>query len=345
MTRDARMARLDPLVRRMYADYQTGMTLAQVGDKYGRDFTSVASLFRNRGLKCRTSHSPEIHARIAASRRSKSDALIAQMHGDYMTPMSMRAVARKYERTTACIRSFFHSRGLYIRPAKIVRRQANGSPERYVPFTPEQIEALIQSATKFRVPTELKFEWRRWTMEQRMDFVRRLRVHLQGANDAPITPYSDNVEPFAYGHSRAHEIAERANNGQDSRQAAQKIKICSQGVIYRDQLWFWNRGMGCGYQLGAYTETDGRPILHHVLWEEYNGHPVPAGHVVRHADGNQNNFAPENLILRTRNDVCRENQAGALQRKSRAMTALLLNRAQQPNKDNHVVDLLHHRRR
>lgn len=345
MSRDARMARLDPLVQRMYAYYQTGKTLAEVGEKHGRDLTTVAALFKTRGLKCRSQHTPVTHARIAATRRAKSAALIAQMHADYMAPMSMRAVAAKYDRAPACIREFFRSRGLFIRPAKIVPRQANGSPVRYVPMTAAQIEALLAGATKLKVPDELKFEWRLWAMPRRRDFIHRLRSRLASPNDAPAGEYSDNVDPFEYGHPRAHAIADQVNAGHDSRQAAQKIKICSQGVIYRDQLWFWNRSLGCGYQLGAWTEVDGRPILHHVLWVESNGRPVPPGHVVRHADGNRNNFDPANLVLATRNDVCRENQAQALTKQSRATTALLLARAQTNTRHANTDTILHLRRR
>lgn len=323
----ARRARLDALVVQMYADYQGGLTLAEVGAKHGgRPMSAVYSLFRRRGLPRRKRHTPGVYARIAATRRSKLDGLIVQMHADYMRPMTLHDVGRKYSRSASAVRELFVKRGLHVRPFKSIARQANGSPERYVPFTDEQIDALIAGETVLHVPAALKFEWRRWSLERRGEFIARLRARLARPTDRPTTPFSANVKPFDYASPYAHAIVARMNAGTDSRTARVKLDICSQGVIWDDRLWFWSHKVG--YQCGPWKKEHGRPSLHKTIWQETHGRKVPPAHVVRFIDGNPNNLAPENLRLATRNDLARENQAAALQRKSRERTALLLNRSQ-----------------
>jgi hypothetical protein len=273
-------------------------------------------------------------ARRAAGRRAKLDALVAAMHADYWERgESLHAVGAKYGRTHSCVRELFTRRGLPVRPFKQIRRQANGSPERYVPLTEEQLDALIAATAKLHVPPAVKFEWRRWPLERRARFIAKLRAKLASPHDRPELPFSSNVEPFDYGTPRAHEIAARLNAGTDSRTARVKIDACSQGVIHRDRLWFWNAKVG--YQSGPWTPEHGRPSLHKTIWEEHHGCAVPAGHVIRFVDGNPNNLAPQNLRLATRNELARENQAAALFRKSRARTALLLKRSQ--TNDRHAL--------
>lgn len=345
MIRDTRMARLDPLVQRMYADYQTGMTLAQVGEKYDRDLTSVATLFRNRGLKCRSQHTPAIHARIAATRRAKLDALATAMYADYQVPMSLGAVGRKYGRSREDVRGLFQARGLAIRPptTKLARRLPNGQVAPAHRHSMADITALIEQSTKLVVPSELKLEWRKWPLLLRGKFISTLRSRLALPDDRPELPFSDNVVPFDYSTPGAHAIAAASNVGRNSRAAWAKIKIGSQGVIWEGVLWFWSHKVG--YQSGPFTKGHGRPVLHHAIWERHNGRALPAGHVVRFLDGNPNNFSPANLGLATRNDICRENQAAALQRKSRATTALLLARAQTNTRHANTDTLLHLRSR
>ena len=135
------------------------------------------------------------------------------------------------------------------------------------------------------------------------------------------------------------------NAGRSSRTAAVAIRIGSQGVIYEGRLYFWSKSCGPAYFIGPWRPGTGRPPLHHVIWEQHNG-PVPAGHTVRHIDGNRNNLDPANLYLATKNDVCRENQSVALLKKSRALTALILNRSQNktPNANTDAIKALHGRR-
>ncbi len=275
-------------------------------------------------------------ARIAAKRRFHLDALVAKMHADYQRPMSLAALGKKYGRDRRCIGELFVRRGLAIRPvAYEIKRLGNGQIQPADPLTQREISALISSAKKIRIPEALRREWREWPMERRRDFIARIRARSKLDNEQPTTPFSAGIEPFAYGSPRAHAIADRMNAGCDSRHAAVMIRLCSQGVIYKNRLFFWSKSSGPAYFIGPWSPRTGRPPLHHIIWEEHNG-PVPAGHAVRHADGNRNNFHPANLVLATRNDVCRENQAKSLLRKSRAATALLLNRTQQKKSHAHT---------
>jgi hypothetical protein len=274
------------------------------------------------------------------------DELIGAMYADYQKPMSLNAVGRKYGRDRRAVSELFHRRGLDVRVTqKQAARLPNGRIAPYVPLTVEQLEELIADATKLRVPEALKFEWRKWSLERRGDFIARIRAKLNDPRDRPDLPFSANVVPFDYASPRAHEICKVVNAGLGSRYAGIKLDICSQGVIYRDRLWFWARKVG--YQLGPWIPGEGRTALHHQIWEETHGRPVPEKHVVRFADGNCNNFELGNLVLDTRYNLCRENQAAALFQKSRAMTSMLLESAQ--NKDTHeqtpTLSLLQRRRR
>jgi hypothetical protein len=330
--------RKNALVARMYRDYQRGLSMEEVGRKHGgRTLHAVYALFKRRALPARKKMLAHVWQKVAATRRSKLDPLVHQMHADYMLPMSLSAVGRKYGRSRKDLRGLFVARGLTVRVVqKPPRKLANGQIAAYVPFTPPQIEQLIRSATKFCVPTELKFEWRQWSLERRREFIARLRAHLKRPDEMPLTPLSANVEAFEYGSPRAHAIAKQMNAGRDSRTKAVHLHICSQGVIWREQLWFWSSKTG--YERGPWTKKYGRPLLHHVIYKEAHG-PIPAGHVLRFVDGNQNNLVPENLALETRNDVCRQNHGAALVRKSRALTALLLKR-HQGSKQNHDTQTL-----
>lgn len=330
-------------VAAMYADYLGGLSLREVGEKHGgREMSAVYSLFRHRGLERRSKPQPKTYARIAATRRATLDPLVAQMHADYMGGMSLNAVGRKYGKRYGVVRELFQTRGLFVRTVqKAPARGANGRIIPNAPLTPAELEQLIQSATRISVPPRLKIEWRTWSLERRGEFIARLRAHLNTGQDRPTTPFSDNVEPFDYSTAKAHEIANTSNSGTDSRTAHTKIKPCSQGVIWDGRLWFWSRKVG--YQAsGPWTPERGRPSLHQTIWEQANGCSVPAGHVIRFADGNPNNHTPANLVLITRNEVARENQAQWLTSRSRESTALLLKRSQQPTNDHALSTVLLH---
>jgi hypothetical protein len=336
----ARRQRLDALVSRLYADYRRGLTLEEVGRKNGgRTSQSIWHLFRNRGLAIRSKHSAFSYERAASKRRARLDGIALHAHADYQRPMPLKAVARKYDTDASTLRHVFRRNGLSLRSFKRIARQPNGSPVRLVPLTSAQIENLIKKAQDIRVPFELKFEWRRWPLARRGKFIARLREKLKLPTDRPCSWFSPNVEAFDYASLRAHEIARRMNAGRNSRTAAVMIKTVSQGVLYKGKFFFWaaDRG-GChsgAYYIGPWRPGIGRPALHHIIWEEFNG-PIPAGHIVRARDGNPNNLDPANLFLATKNDVARENQAAALAKKSREITALLLRRHQTKD-DTHAL--------
>lgn len=56
----------------------------------------------------------------------------------------------------------------------------------------------------------------------------------------------------------------------------------------------------------GYPPRDWRPV-HHLVWEEHTGQPVPEGYVLAFRDGNARNVDPDNLELVSRADVMRRN--------------------------------------
>lgn len=52
---------------------------------------------------------------------------------------------------------------------------------------------------------------------------------------------------------------------------------------------------------------------HLIVWEEYNGRPIPKGHAVIFGDRNRRNFEPDNLILVTRFQLGIMNQKHLIQ--------------------------------
>ncbi len=333
-----RMASHDALVARMYADYQRGLTMAEVGAKHGgRSTCSVYRFFKTRGMNARHRQSAESYRRSGLARRARLDGLAAQMHAEYEAGASLNALGRTYGRTRESVRALFVARGLAVRPMKSPPRHLpNGQIAPLVPLTRQEIAALIARTTKMLVPPEIRIEWRSWPLARRGEFIAALRAHLATGLDRPAAPFSANVSPFDYATPAAQAIAAVANLGKPSRHRGVRLSIGSQGVIHEGRLWFWvadGGGATTGaYYAGPWTREHGRPALHRTIWQQAHGRLVPAGHVVRHRDGNLNNLSPENLVLATRNDVVRENQAKAHAAKSRARTALLLARAQQPKK-------------
>jgi hypothetical protein len=276
------------------------------------------------------------------------DSIVAEMHRDYASGMALAAVARKHGRNRRSIREIFERRGLALREEKKPKVDPKtGRVLPYVPATPERITALIEQVTHVAVPAELRHEWRHWTMVQRGEFIRRMRLSLKRRGllrtERPNTPFSANVEPFDYTTPRARDLVTRMNIGRTSQTKATQLKPCSEGVIWNEKLWFWVPyshfdGHGGSYQTGRYIPGLGRPELHRVIWSEANGRPVPPQHCVRFIDGNPNNLLPTNLRLEKRVVVCRENQAKAITRKAREMTALLLKRSQSKDQNaNHEL--------
>lgn len=294
----------------------------------------------------RTQSSSSAVAKRTATRLARLDPLVRQMHADYIGGLSLHAVGNKYQRDRKSVRDLFVKRGLFVRTHKQVRHRRNGQFAALRPASRARLEAFIRGATRPMLPRWLQHEWRNWTFERRSWLVRRLWAVVDKRSHRiprPTTPFSANVEPFDYTSLRAHNIADRMNKGLPSRHHKIHLQLGSRGVIYKGRLWFWNQ---YSYQLGPWDPQNGRPQLNVSIWEETNGRPLPAGHVVSFRDGNVNNYSPDNLYIRSRNDVCRANQAAALQRKSRAHTALLLSRSHShENEDKQLHDQLRTARR
>lgn len=272
-----------------------------------------------------------VHCRagINLGRRGVPDEVVAAMHADYMRGMSLNAVGRKYDRHRASVRSLFKKRGYTVKPPTMKMPKHISPTGQFLPAPPlttKEIKALIAKATKLTIPDELKVEWRKWSLERRADFIRRVKAKL-GIAGMPKTPHSANVEPFDYGSERAWEICRKLNAGLGSRQWVVKMNLISEGMIWNGRLFFFC-GADTGYCVGPWRPETGRPELHRVIYAHHHGVTLTPDDRIRFADGNPNNFDPANLVRMTANDVCRENQAAALAKKSRAITAVLLNRAQ-----------------
>jgi hypothetical protein len=267
-------------------------------------------------------------AREGTGRPRIPDERVRQMYAAYLEHGSISAVARLFQRSTRSVGQIFARRGFQTKPGTNpnAKRLPNGQMAPAIPVTAGQVASILAAATSLSVPKRLALDWRKWSIARRADFIRTLRAKLASPADRPITPFSRNVVPFDYGTPRARSIMERLNAGTTSQTAVVKISICSQGVIWRNRLWFWSSKIG--YQSGPWTPTNGRPALHHVIWEDHHGRHVPPGYVVIFKDRNRNNLSPSNLGLASRNDICRQNQAAALLRKSRDITKLLLQRSQ-----------------
>jgi len=279
-------------------------------------------------------------AKGAATKRSLLDPVVAAMHAEYSAGMGLNAVGRKYGRHYGGVRDLFRTRGLAVRPPKM-KIPPKGPDGRILParvHTAREISEIIARAATLSIPKELSLEWRKWPLPKKGEFIARLRARL-GIEGMPRTPLSAGLEAFDYASEKAHAICRVLNTGRDSRTRRSALKAPSQGVIFRGELWFWS--VKIGYQKWLpWTPENGRPALHRVLWEEYNGRRLRTGDVVRFADGNRNNFSRENLILATQNDVARENQAVWLTKKSREMTSLLLKRSQRKDKHADIISTL-----
>ncbi len=317
----------------VHAEYLSGVYASCIAKRRGRTAGDLLFMFRWRGWEILDKKAPVMPPRIDSD-------LVAAMHADYQSGMTFAQVERKYGRPAKSIRTIFLHRGLPIREARGITefRRSNGCFAPLVPKTEEEIEALIQAATRIIVPEELRQEWRGWPLAKRGDFIRRLRERVSPPLDRPKTPFSANVIPFDYSSPEAWEIINAGNAGLASRSAAFNIKVPSQGVIYERALWFWS-GKGQGYYQGKWREGSGRPALHRYLYSKHHG-PVPPHHAVCMADGNFNNLDPSNLVATDRNDILRVNQATALTRKSREKTALLLARSQRKNQSNDLIKQL-----
>lgn len=264
---------------------------------------------------------------VPAPRPRVPRAAVLAMHREYCRPMSLNAVARLHGRTRGSLRELFVRDGLAVRcTGRIPPRYANGRIKPAHVYTRRELLALIEVMPSLHLPAALRVQWRKWPLVRRGAFLAMVRARRDFPDARAAGPYSANVVPFDYASPAAHAIAQALNAGTTSRNARIKLDLSSQGVIWDGRLWFWSPKVG--YQYGSWRPTLGRPALHRVLWARAHGRPVPAGCVVRFADGNGNNLDPSNLVLATRNDLARENQAAALARKSRLLTAALLARSQ-----------------
>jgi hypothetical protein len=274
---------------------------------------------------------------------------VEAIYNDYMAHGEVVArIAARWNRNPSSIGALLAKWGLIERsPARrdAIKKRQRDSGARFAAgnrATPAELEEIIAAATKMAIPPQLSWEFKNWTMEKRAWFIGRLRAKLRSPDDRPETPFSANVEPFDYTTPRARAIKDRLNAGLNSQKAVCRIDIGSQGVIYKDELYYWAEGTGyC--RRGAWTPEIGRPLLHRLIWEEVHG-PLPAKHCVFFKDDNHNNFDPDNLGLMSMNENARRNQAAALFRKSRERTAALLRRSQRKEESHGLIEALNYRK-
>ena len=317
-------------LKKLHARYLAGEYASTLAKIRGRRSAWLLARFQAHGWPLREKKSP------AQPKRFPTDVAEA-MYADYQAGMSLADVERKHGRSRSCARSLFIGRGWAVKPPQKNawrKHRADGTWEAMTPKTEAEIEALIQAATKVMIPPGLAIEWRKWSLERRGDFIRRVRARLKDPLDMPDLPFSANVKPFDYASEEAWGILRAVNGDRTSQRWIMHLKLVSQGVIYDGRLWFWVRQTAC-YMEGVQWRPDRpRRVLARVIWESVHG-KLPKNSVVRLIDGNPNNLDPSNLTLAEKNEVCRENQAAALQRKSRERTAAILNHHQHTN-DEHA---------
>lgn len=312
-------------LRSMHREYLAGTYPSALAKRRKRTSGELLAAFRKHGLRILPKKRPVMPLRV-------SNELIAAMHADYVAGMTFAEVERKYGRSKSTARDIFIHRWLPVRePMKNAWRKhrADGTWEAMPPKTREEIDALIRNARTIAIPDELRLEWRKWDLARRADFIRRVRARLASPLDVPALPFSDNLTYFDYGSEAAWEIIRRANEGLTSRKSVMAIKLISEGVIWNGKLWFWVRRESYYMEGVPWRPDRPRRVLARVIYESVHG-PLPHHSVVRVIDGNPNNLDPSNLRLATRDDICRENQANALLRKSRERTKALLNAHHQP---------------
>lgn len=308
----------DAAARKMAVTYRRVKSLTVTAERHGRSVCGVHRALIRLGV-IQPRHTPRL-----------ADDLVKRMHADYEGGLTLSALSRKWDRSRRNLAEIFKRRGLALRPCEIVMNlsPATGQmlPKRRL--TAAEITAALEVMTKMKIPRELWLEWRKWSLAERREFIERARARLQPEHGRPRGAFSANVTPFDYATPEAQRISAALNAGCTSRNKRVQLRFGSEGVIYRGKLWFWTKKTG--YLYGRWSAVAPRVMLHQVIWQEANGRALPAGHVVRFADGNHNNFDPANLVLATRSDLARENQAGALLRRARAVTGLLLSQTRQP---------------
>lgn len=173
----------------------------------------------------------------------------------------------------------------------------------------------------------------------------------------PTTPLRGEVGPVTF----ADYVAARTRQATPAVQAlydahgayACKPKRRSVGVVWNGRAFWWS-------VKGYYRNGRGgkRRPLQHLIWERHHGRAVPPGHEVFFTDRDRHNFQIENLELLSKADLHRRVHALGETRsltfeerseirgtwatkKSRNLTALLLQRAQQPKQNHDLTQTLH----
>ncbi len=93
-------------VAEMYALYEQGTLLREIGERYGVSDTHVSRLFRSAGLKTKT----------ADSRGRRRGYPVAEMYALYEQGASLKQVAERFRLSNSLVGELFKAAGLQIRP-------------------------------------------------------------------------------------------------------------------------------------------------------------------------------------------------------------------------------------
>lgn len=235
---------------------------------------------------------------------------IAAMWEEFQAGASMSAIERRHGIGRGSFRQMMGRRGIVVphKPGQPKRDPRTGRVIPLKPATDAQITAAIRKLKRVIVPPELKQEWKKQSIQWQRDLIRRIRDHVGVGGWRPTTPFSDNVKPFDYFTPEARRIVAALNVGRTSQTKLAHLRPCTEGIIYQGRLWFWMHRNDGRAAAAHYVEMGRAPrrLLHRAIYEQHHG-PIPAQHTVIFKDGNRNNFAPENLVLRSMADCARMN--------------------------------------
>jgi hypothetical protein len=126
-----------------------------------------------------------------------------------------------------------------------------------------------------------------------------------------------------------------------------KPKRPSRGVIWNNAPFWWSTK---GYYRPGFAEQARRPLQHYI-WEAHHGEAMPPMHEIWFRDRDRHNFAADNLQLLSKAELHRLHDNGFFRaltfeqrsnyrtewacKKSRELTALLLQRAQTERSNQH----------
>jgi hypothetical protein len=131
---------------------------------------------------------------------------VAAMYREYQSGATQTALGIKYGHNRKSIHEIFIRRGLKLKP---VTQPILGYGVKIPEPAYAEIGRIISGLDRFCIPDCFKLHWRHWTLDKRMDYIRRLRQRFP--SNLPTGPFSNNVIPFNYGTSAARSIVNQTH--------------------------------------------------------------------------------------------------------------------------------------